>query len=115
MSEMEDFDLTSMSATEPAFGMQLGHVIMKVHVRSKCEGRDIPCCIHSPSNHHMRTWPMNWRADTGVMERTCPHGVGHPDPDHLAYVTSVGPGLAWQGSHGCDGCCRSAEEDRVQP
>lgn len=76
-----------------------------VHPREQCEGRGIPCCIHEPSDHHMRTWPMNWRSDTGVMERTCPHGVGHPDPDHMAYVRSLNAGLEWQGVHGCDLCC----------
>ena len=105
MSEMERFDLTSMSVAEPVFGAQLGHAILKTHPRSKCEGRDIPCCIHSPSDHHMRSWEMNWRSDTGVMERICEHGVGHPDPDHMAYVLSLDPGNAWQGSHGCCGCC----------
>jgi hypothetical protein len=30
-----------------------------------------------------------------MMERTCRHGVGHPDPDDLNPDTI----------HGCDGCC----------
>jgi hypothetical protein len=101
----EDFDLTSMHVAEPVLGQQIGHAVLKVHPRSQCEGRGIPCCIHSPSDHHMRTWEMNWRADTGVMERTCPHGIGHPDPDHMAYVRSVSDENAWQGVHGCCGCC----------
>lgn len=29
-------------------------------------------------------------------ERTCPHGVGHPDPDDVLNEDKV---------HGCDGCC----------
>ena len=103
----EDFDLTSMHAAEPILGQQLGHTVLRVHSRSKCEGRDTPCCIHDPSDHHMRTWEMNWRSDTGVMERICPHGIGHPDPDHMAYVLSAqGDEGRWQGVHGCDGCCR---------
>lgn len=55
----------------------------------------------------MRDWPQNWRDDTGVMERICPHGVGHPDPDHMTYVTLThGPEVArGHGIHGCDGCC----------
>jgi hypothetical protein len=67
---------------------------------------------------------MLWRGDTRVMERICPHGIGHPDPDHMAYVSSLTPEhicpddgpadesaacpyphLDWQGVHGCDGCC----------
>jgi hypothetical protein len=66
------------------------------HDKDKCSGR--ACVIHNPSDHHMRDWLLNWRDDIKVMERICEHGVGHPDPDHLAYVK--GPGM-----HGCDGCC----------
>lgn len=122
-------------ATEPMFGMEIGVMNLRTHPRSECADRGIPCCIHEPSDHHMRDWPMLWRADTGVMERTCPHGVGHPDPDHMAYVRSltpphrcvynrdqeldfddwldlddqdgcIFPHLEWQGTHSCDGCCK---------
>lgn len=92
---MSDYDLTFA-----------GPDLIQVHGRSACQGRGIPCCIHAPSSHHMVTWPMNWRADTGVMERLCLHGIGHPDPDHMAYVRSLRRGLEWQGVHGCDGCCQ---------
>lgn len=63
--------------------------LVNVHNPARCEGRG--CCVHHPSDHHMKTWPKVWREDIKVMERTCPHGVGHPDPDHLAYVTSLTP------------------------
>lgn len=57
----------------------------------------------------MRAWPLNWRSDRRLMERICPHGVGHPDPDHLAHVARV-PFKDGQydsdGTHGCDGCCQ---------
>jgi hypothetical protein len=43
------------------------------------------------------------------MERICPHGVGHPDPDDLAYRISIakkmGKDTKYLGIHGCDGCC----------
>lgn len=41
------------------------------------------------------------------MERICPHGVGHPDPDHIAFVERVaGKDVASvEAVHGCDGCC----------
>lgn len=71
--------------------------LVNVHEPDKCAGEN--CTIHNRSDHHMRSWPQHWRSDTGVMERTCPHGVGHPDPD-MPY----GP-EAWQWVHGCDGCC----------
>ncbi len=72
------------------------------HAPDKCEGRN--CCIHNPSDHHMRRWEMNYRHDKGIMERICPeHGVGHPDPDDLAYWVSVG--RFEMGIHACCGCC----------
>lgn len=63
-----------------------------VHTRSDCQAEH--CVIHNPSQHHMREWPTHWREDKGEMERICPHGVGHPDPDD-----------ALTGVHGCDGRC----------
>lgn len=60
-----------------------------------------PCCIHSPSNHHLRSWRQHYRFDRDIMERLCSHGVGHPDPDDLKVRTG-----SWaEGVHGCDGCC----------
>lgn len=68
-------------------------VLYNVHSPTQCEGR--PCPIHNPSDHHMRSWPQHWRDDRRMMERICPHGVGHPDPD------DINP----DHEHGCDGCC----------
>lgn len=67
-----------------------------VHEREPCTVG--PCVIHCPSTHHMFSWPTHWRHDRGIMERICPHGVGHPDPD-CKYVAS-------DSIHGCDGCCQ---------
>jgi hypothetical protein len=78
-------------------------VKIKVHDKEKCEGRF--CCIHNPSNHHMKNWPTNWREDRQLMERVCEHGVGHPDPDDLAYKESIGLKIEIESIHGCDGCC----------
>lgn len=63
------------------------------------------CCIHNPSDHHMRDWPLYWRSDASKMERICPHGVGHPDPDATAFRKRRGIYEDWQDVHGCDGCC----------
>jgi hypothetical protein len=91
------------SAAEEGLGMQVGDATMvNVHPATACAGR--VCVVHAPSDHHMRTWDLNWRGDRGLMERICPHGVGHPDPDDMLYQASVG--REWQGVHGCDGCCR---------
>jgi hypothetical protein len=48
--------------------------IVSVHDKEKCEGEY--CCIHNPSDHHMKDWPTNWRDDRFLMERICKHGVG---------------------------------------
>lgn len=70
------------------------------HKKSVCRGdlrlkHPKRCPLHRRSNHHMRAWPQNWRDDRGFMERICPHGIGHPDPDD----SGADP------VHGCDGCC----------
>jgi hypothetical protein len=69
-----------------------GEVILNVHPKYRCKGT---CCIHRRTNHHMRSFPQHFREDRGFMERTCPHGVGHPDPDD-PFADPI---------HGCDGCC----------
>lgn len=52
----------------------------------------------------MKDWPMNIRIDRGALtERMCPHGIGHPDPDSLAWMKRSGSND--NGIHGCDGCC----------
>ena len=57
------------------------------------------CCVHNVSDHHMKDWPQHYRTDTGVTERICKHGVGHPDPDQ------PWPKDDHRWLHGCDGCC----------
>lgn len=65
------------------------------------------CTVHNPSGHAMREFPTHWRDDRGLMERICPHGVGHPDPDHIAFVERVAgkEAASAESVHGCDGCC----------
>lgn len=89
-----------LCAEEPRDTVRV-RVLLNVHHPEKCAGR--PCCIHNPSDHHMVTWQQNWRNDRGLMERMCQHGVGHPDPDDIAYKVSIGSHD--EGVHGCDGCC----------
>ena len=76
-----------------------------VHNRIDCSGK---CAIHNPSDHPLKDAPTHWRDDRALMERICKHGVGHPDPDDLAYKISIrGEVAEWEGVHGCDGCCRN--------
>lgn len=70
------------------------------HGIGACESSGVACCIHNPSDHHMRDWPQQWRSDRHIMERVCKHGIGHPDPDDLRIVLGHDPGV-----HGCCGCC----------
>jgi len=70
-----------------------GQVLIGVHLPDeRCAKK---CPIHNPSNHHMKDWEQNWRPDRRLIERICPHGIGHPDPDDIATDKT----------HGCDGCC----------
>lgn len=74
-----------------------------VHARGRCAGDH--CAIHNPSMHGMIEEPMILRTDRGVplIERLCVHGVGHPDPDSVAFLDAhEQPGFD---VHGCDGCC----------
>lgn len=66
-----------------------------MHAMTKCSGQ--PCTIHNRTDHNMRSFPQYWRGDRGIMERICPHDIGHPDPDDITTDRI----------HGCDGCCRS--------
>lgn len=67
-----------------------------VHRRENCKGEW--CVIHRPSNHVMVHMPTHWRWDRYMMERICDHGIGHPDPDDIAFTKQ-------NAVHGCDGCC----------
>lgn len=81
--------------------MRIGAPLI-VHGRDVCAGSY--CCIHNPSKHPLDQAALNWRGH--IMERVCDHGIGHPDPDDLAWRERRG----WDpsGVHGCDGCCRGA-------
>lgn len=80
--------------------------VLLTHDASMCRGRS--CVIHRPSDHHMRGWRLNWRDDIQLMERVCSHGVGHPDPDQLAWERASG--RDWGRVHGCDSCCHPPYE-----
>ena len=78
-------------------------LFLRTHGPDECSGPH--CVIHNPSDHPLRDAPMHWRSDKGVMERICPHGIGHTDPDDAAHRKRMG--VKHAGVHGCDGCCRT--------
>ena len=82
---------------------QIGDRSVLTHTHDQCVGRN--CVIHNPSDHWMRGWEKNYRADTGRVERVCKHGIGHPDPDDVAYWLAIGKTQTAVTTHGCDGCC----------
>jgi len=73
-------------------------VVYFTHPKAQCLGEF--CTIHNRSNHVMRAFPQHWRADRMIIERICPHGIGHPDPDEYRVLIGEDDGV-----HGCDGCC----------
>lgn len=75
-----------------------------VHDKATCRGSH--CVIHNPSDHHMKDWPTHWREDRKMMERICPHGIGHPDPDDIAFTKQ-------NSVHGCDGCCEGVNYEKL--
>ncbi|KQS98720.1 hypothetical protein [Cellulomonas sp. Leaf395] len=84
--------------------------VLRTHGRASCAGPE-PCPIHRPSGHPLRMAPMAWRADVGLLERICQHGVHHPDTDALAHLRRNDADLdvAELARHHCDGCCREAK------
>jgi len=81
-----------------------GQMLTNVHPKFVCQANGPRACpIHNLSDHPMRAFPQNFRPDNGLMERVCPHGIGHPDPDSLPFFEEKG--IAHMGVHGCDGCC----------
>lgn len=89
-----------------------GTVLRNVHSKDFCVG--IHCVIHNPSNHHMRNWPLHWRADGSKFERECVHGVCHPDPDDVTAKILITGDDGW-GVHGCCSphCCVPPSETHL--
>lgn len=85
--------LNHWSKKDNTYTTGTGQRLWAIHPIEKCEGR--PCVIHNPSNHAMVEMPTFWRDDRGIMERTCPCGIGHPDPD------SPWPRESAEWIHGC--------------
>ena len=70
-----------------------GQLLIGVHAKNECKGKRCP--IHKPTKHHMSSWQQNWHPSKRIIERICPHGISHPDPDESTP----------DNAHECDGCC----------
>ena len=88
---------------------QLEHseVVLTAHNPDRCAAKF--CTLHNRSDHIMRSFPQHWRSDRGIMERICPHGVGHPDLD------SPWPPESHEWIHGCChmACCMDPKPDWI--
>lgn len=83
--------------------------IYEIHEKTDCTG---PCPFHNPSDHPLKDAEINIRMDkSGLVERICEHGVGHDDPDSVAYFHSIDE--KWAGVHGCDGCCYDDKSEKT--
>lgn len=98
-----------MSLTTPVVMAQPGgSAIVTVHRPDVCEG--MICALHSPTRHAMRDWPIRWRGQprsSRRLERVCPHGVGHPDPDDYVY-RALTRGLVEPAAFLAHPCCDEA-------
>lgn len=95
-------EVARAKADESMYVTGTGQILTNVHpLTMDCitEG----CVIHNPSDPH-QDWPTHWRYDRHIMERICPHGIGHPDRDDTNFRKRHGMDDA-DGIHGCDGCC----------
>lgn len=93
--------------THTSYGAVIQPEGVLTHKESACKGHF--CVIHNPSDHKMAAWTIFIRTDKyALAERICEHGIGHPDPDSLAFFSRVTEeNFAWaMGVHGCDGCCQ---------
>jgi hypothetical protein len=98
------------------FGEPIDMQPVIVHPLIACQGRPGGCCIHAPSEHHMKTWTQVWDDGMKIMYRRCEHDGLHPDPDHVAFFLSQSGGqtismaasgalVSYAEKHDCDGCC----------
>lgn len=77
----------------------LGQELENVHDFTACLNSEF-CVIHHPMPGPWSEWPTYWREDRRMMERVCPHGVGHPVAEDYGRGDLSGSFFV----HGCCGC-----------
>lgn len=89
-------------------------VLTGVHETNQCIGP--VCSLHKRSDHPMRTFPQVWRSDRFIMERMCPHGIGHPDPDDpkISMFDYSSGKTNYEAVHGCCGVCCVGAYDKIE-
>lgn len=96
--------LGEMSISLPEYVASGGRLHTKVQCKaSRAQGAPKNCVIHKPSLHKLTGSPQVLRS-SALIEDICKHGVGHPNPDSVAYLNWANQEAGW-GVHGCDGCC----------
>jgi hypothetical protein len=63
----------------------------------------------------MRDFPQHFNSALMLMERVCPHGYAHPDPDDLAFKEQIhgwDPDVSVLAVHICDTCCHTPTEEK---
>lgn len=102
-------DTVARAANKPEYVTGTGQKLWRVHLKQDCQHRI--CDIHNPPKGLPESdWPTHWRSDRGLMERICPHGIGHPTKAHMEFLKEMDAvrgteNAKWEGIHGCDGCC----------
>lgn len=100
----EELEMERVGRTHDEWTDSTGRVFY-VHKQNALCTQD-GCAIHSPTNHRMRHFDTYMRADKSwLIERICPHGIGHPDPDSARFIAKQ-EGNGSINVHGCDGCCQ---------
>ena len=84
--------------TEPN-SLEHTNTVLRTHSSEACIP-GAPCAIHHRSEHDMRQFPQLWCGAHGILERVCPHGATHPDPDDAVVHAQESYKI-----HLCDGCC----------
>lgn len=74
---------------------------IQCHERTECLGQW--CAIHQPMPGPWAEWPRLWHNEHNIMERTCPHGIGHPVAE--MYDFYIDNGRAFDLVHGCCSEC----------
>lgn len=110
-SDGDDANQPSLLGGRDLISTELQGLVV-THSPNKCAGA--PCCVHNPSNHHMREWPISFDIRLAyAASRLCEHGLEHPDPDSMAFFANSSNVsthmIALMAMHRCDECCVASD------